>query len=65
MNIRYPMAIAAFLALLCFTGCYEPVGVTWYEAGEYKGAHDPLLDRSTADRHETLASRFRAVQTDR
>jgi hypothetical protein len=65
MNIRFSMAIAAFLALTCLSGCYEPVGVTWYEAGEYSGAHDPLLDRNIADRQETLASRFRAVQTDR
>lgn len=56
------------MALMLFgpLGCYESVEVTWYEAGAYKGADDPLRDRlagSELDRR--LVERFRQVQTDR
>lgn len=57
---------AASLAVLSVFGCYEGVGITWYEAGVYKGADDPLLARMK-DRElgRQLADRFRRVQTDR
>ena len=54
------------LAGFVLTGCYEPTAFTWYEAGVYKGAHDPLLERLAQDDfQQTLEERFRAVQTDR
>lgn len=35
------IAIVPLLAVIGLSGCYEPVGVTVYEAGTYKGAHGP------------------------
>lgn len=67
--MRHTFTIAGFsMALMLFgpLGCYESVEVTWYEAGAYKGADDPLRDRlagSELDRR--LVERFRQVQTDR
>jgi len=57
-------ACVASLAVLA--GCHEPVSVTVYEPGEYKGASDPLLKmHATAEHKETLQKRFATVQADR
>ena len=54
------------LAGTILTGCYEPVGVTWYEAGVYKGAADPLVAKlAQPELPKTLAARLKTVQTDR
>ncbi|MCP4407527.1 MAG: hypothetical protein GY807_07155 [Gammaproteobacteria bacterium] len=47
-------------------GCHEPPEVTIHEAGVYKGAKDPLLDRrrQTGSADE-LVKRFNLVQIDR
>ena len=51
---------------LLLTACYEDVGVTLYEAGEYKGAVDPLVNASKSKAYkERLRKRFDMVQTDR
>jgi hypothetical protein len=50
-------ACAAALGLLA--GCHEPVSVTVYEPGEYKGASDPLLKtHAKAEQKEALQKRF-------
>jgi len=57
-------ACAASLAVLA--GCHEPVSVTVYEPGQYKGAADPLLKmHATAEHKETLKARFATGQADR
>jgi hypothetical protein len=51
---------------MLLTACYDEVGVTLYEAGEYKGATDPLVEASKSNAHkERLRKRFDMVQTDR
>lgn len=55
--------VAAFAAL---AGCHEPVSVTVYEPGEYKGAADPLLKQhATAEHKAALQKRFETGQSDR
>ena len=55
-----------FLAGTILAGCYEPAGVTWYEAGVYKGAADPLVQKlQRPELPKALAARLEAVQTDR
>ena len=50
---------------LLLTACYDDVGVTLYEPGEYKGATDPLVSVSKTNAHkERLRKRFDLVQTD-
>ena len=64
--MRTSIAVAIALALTVLSGCYEPAGVTWYEAGVYKGAPDPLLKAlATEGLQQTLKARVREVQTDR
>jgi hypothetical protein len=64
-------AVAAIGAGVVFlgvvlTGCYEPTAFTWYEAGVYKGKHDPLLETLAQDDvPQALEQRLRDVQTDR
>lgn len=66
MNPRRIIASAFVLTGLSMVGCYESVDVTWYEAGVYKGADDPLLDKlRQSDVHLQLEDRFHRVQTDR
>lgn len=51
---------------MLLTACYDDVGVTLYEAGEYKGATDPLVNASKSKAHqERLRQRFDMIQTDR
>ena len=51
---------------LLLTACYDDVGVTLYEAGQYKGPVDPLVKASKSQAHkERLRKRFDMVQTDR
>ena len=51
---------------MLLTACYDDVSVTLYEAGEYKGATDPLVESSKSMAHkERLRKRFDMVQTDR
>lgn len=48
------------------SGCYDDVNVTLYEAGEYKGTIDPLVEASKSTAYkERLRKRFDMVQTDR
>lgn len=64
--MRTSIAVVIGLALSILSGCYEPAGVTWYEAGVYKGAPDPLLKAlATEDLQQALEARIRDVQTDR
>jgi hypothetical protein len=54
------------MTVAALTGCYEPAGVTWYEAGVYKGATDPLVVKlAQPELPKTLAARLKTVQTDR
>lgn len=47
-------------------GCYESPDATVYEPGEYKGKHDPLLEKQTqTEQKDRLRERFNTVQTDR
>lgn len=51
---------------MMLTACYDDVGVTLHEAGEYKGPEDPLVKASMSTAHkERLRKRFDMVQTDR
>lgn len=63
MNIKWVLLGAGLLAL---PGCYGSPDITYHRPHEYKGKTDPLLalERSPAQQ-ETLAKRFRLVQTDR
>lgn len=57
-------ACVASLAMLA--GCHEPVSVTVYEPGEYKGAPDPLLKmHAKAEHKDILKERFASGQADR
>ena len=64
---HFAVAIAtAQLIVFALVGCYEPVSLTWYEAGVYKGAPDPMLEvDDREDLRQALRDRLRAVQTDR
>lgn len=58
--------LLAAAGMLALAGCYEETGVTVYEAGEYKGSQDPLLEKQRAEaQQERLNERFQLVQTDR
>lgn len=58
--------IYIMMSLLVFSilaGCSdEPRDFTYYQAGEYKGAKDPLVAKNL---HEELNKRLMEVQTDR
>lgn len=57
---------ACAAALVLVAGCHEPVSVTVYEPGEYKGAADPLLKaHATAESKQALQERFATGQSDR
>jgi hypothetical protein len=57
---------AAALAALTAAGCYQSTGVTWYEAGLYKGTRDPLTGKlEDPELQRALEKRLRDVQTDR
>lgn len=58
--------VAAALLALSASGCYESPDITWYQAGEYKGKTDPLLEKlKKIETGQQLAERLRDVQTDR
>ena len=47
-------------------GCYEDMGVTVHEPGEYKGKKDPLVATLKQQQmQESLEQRFKTGQTDR
>jgi len=51
------------LVVSVLAGCSdEPRDFTYYQAGEYKGAKDPLVAKNL---HEELNKRLMEVQTDR
>jgi hypothetical protein len=57
---------AAALTALSVCGCYQSADITWYEAGVYKGARDPLLNKlKEPELQQQLQDRFRHVQSDR
>ena len=59
------ITVAAW-TMLSIAGCYQSPDITWYKAGHYKGAHDPLLERlKDGDLQKQLAERVREVQSDR
>lgn len=63
-TVSYLLAAVAVSALLA--GCYQESGdVTLHKPGVYKGDSDPLLKSDAKSRDETLADRFKLVQTDR
>jgi hypothetical protein len=60
------LATGLACAMAALAGCHEPVSVTVYEAGEYKGAGDPLLKKhATAEQKAALQKRFEMGQSDR
>lgn len=67
MNTRRAiLAACALAATVAAAGCHEPVSVTVYEPGEYKGGSDPLLKaHAKAESKEALQKRFSMGQTDR
>lgn len=66
MRASRSILAACATALVALAGCHEPVSVTVYEPGEYKGASDPLLKmHAKAEHKDTLKARFATVQTDR
>lgn len=51
---------------IVLSGCYEDMGVTLHEPGEYKGKKDPLVATLKQQKtQETLEQRFNTGQTDR
>jgi hypothetical protein len=63
---RSILAACALAATVAAAGCHEPVSVTVYEPGEYKGAGDPLLKKHAAPgQKEALQKRLAMGQTDR
>jgi len=57
----YIMVLLLVVSVLA--GCSdEPRDFTYYQAGEYKGAKDPLVAKNL---HEELNKRLMEVQTDR
>lgn len=60
------LIMATGLGVSTLAGCYESPDATVYEAGDYKGEPDPLLEKlRTEEVQETLAERFQTGQTDR
>jgi hypothetical protein len=54
------------LSSMLISACYDDVSVTLYEAGEYKGPIDPLVNVTMNNAHkEKLRKRFDMIQTDR
>jgi hypothetical protein len=48
------------------TACYEDVGVSLHEPGEYKGQKDPLLSELQKQQlQKDLDERFKVSQSDR
>jgi len=65
-NKRKLLATGLALAVFALAACHEPVSVTVYEPGEYKGAADPLLKQhATAEQKAALQKRFEMGQSDR
>lgn len=66
-NLDRALAAACVAGLMTvLAACHEPVSVTVYEPGEYKGAADPLLKQhATAGQKEALQERFTMSQSDR
>lgn len=63
---RALLSACAVAALFALAGCHEPVSVTVYEPGEYKGAGDPLLAKhATAEQKAALQKRLEMGQSDR
>jgi hypothetical protein len=63
---RAKLTACAVATLVAVAGCYGPVFPTVYEAGEYKGASDPLLKKhATPEQKQALQQRFSIGQTDR
>jgi len=62
-----PRVATLFVALLVLTaGCEVQTDVELHEAGQYKGAKDPLLDVAGTEGFRTkLQERLQQVQTDR
>lgn len=57
---------ATGLGTLALAGCYESPDATVYEAGDYKGEPDPLVEKLRSEEvQETLAERIETGQTDR
>lgn len=65
MHTKWAIVLALVFGLMGLAGCYETPDVIVYEAGEYKGARDPLLDQPAAERDQILKQRFELVQLDR
>ncbi|MBS1200889.1 MAG: hypothetical protein H6R27_1567 [Proteobacteria bacterium] len=66
MNASKATLTACVAALALLAGCHEPVSVTVYEAGEYKGESDPLLKaHAKSESKEALQKRFSMGQSDR
>jgi hypothetical protein len=65
-NQRTVLATAVAVAVAALAACHEPVSVTVYEPGEYKGASDPLLEKhASAEQKAALQKRFETGQSDR
>lgn len=65
-NKRKLLATGLASAMFALAACHEPVSVTVYEPGEYKGASDPLLKmHATTDQKAALQKRFETGQSDR
>lgn len=63
---RALLSACAVATLLALAGCHEPVSVTVYEPGEYKGASDPLLAKhAAAEQKAALQKRLEMGQSDR
>jgi hypothetical protein len=51
---------------LLLSACYEKVGVSLHEPGEYKGQKDPLLTKMKDPQlQKDLEERFKVSQSDR
>ena len=65
--MKLPATVWILLASgLLVAGCYEKPEVTFFEAGEYQGRTDPLLElQATEEQRQRLLQRLQLVQMDR
>lgn len=58
--------VVLIAAVVTLGGCYEDMGVSLHEPGEYKGKHDPLVNKMQQQQlQQSLDQRFKTGQTDR
>ena len=64
--MRILVTIGLLVSSLLLNACYQDVGVSLHQPGEYKGQKDPLLAKLNQEQlQKDLNERFRISQSDR